>query len=61
MVKIDRGLRSDTASAFGYVIFGHTVVINSVDSDDFAVVRMDQLKVSVLQAFPWRNLIMVTA
>ena len=36
MVKIDRGLRSGTESAFGYVIFGNTVVINSVDSDDFA-------------------------
>ena len=33
VVKIDRGLRSDTTSAFGYVIFGNAVVVNSVDSD----------------------------
>ena len=44
MVKIDRALRSDTASAFGYVIFGHTVVINSVDSDDFADVPNGPIK-----------------
>ena len=33
MIKIDRGLRGRTASAFGYVIFGNTVVVNSVDSE----------------------------
>ena len=33
VVKIDRGLRSDTTSAFGYAIFGNAVVVNSVDSD----------------------------
>ena len=44
MVKIDRGLRCCTASAFGYVIFGHTVVVNSVDSDDFAHVPNGPIK-----------------